>query len=211
MNTLHFNDFKLIFELISSSLKSSDKFLLNLNPHYHCCDYSKTILKIANTIDILTEEFSDYKNLKNFLEKLGDEISRVSTHPSGPIWGALFSGFATNLPFYVSNFNISILKNMFSLSLKEILEVTTAKLNDKTLLDAYIPGVLAIQHYSGEDLKDMFQKAFESAKFGAENTKHMISKYNPSDFDIGTADMGAITIVFFFKAFCNYFEINSIA
>ena len=82
---------------------------------------------------------------------------------------------------------------------------TKAKPGDKTMMDALIPAIAAMQAVEGDDIKVMFQAAAEAALKGAEATKQMRANFgrarNYGERSVGYADSGATSWACMFQSF----------
>ncbi len=81
-----------------------------------------------------------------------------------------------------------------------------AQIGDRTLIDALEPASSALS----EGGEEMFQKAYEAAKKGAESTKELTPKkgrsFHLGDRILGVPDPGATTVSFIFEAIVRYKE-----
>jgi len=81
---------------------------------------------------------------------------------------------------------------------------TKARPGDKTMMDALVPAVEALDNNS-EDLKALFALAADAASRGAESTNGMKAAFgrakNLGDRSIGSADPGAYSWACMFNAF----------
>ncbi|WP_126428603.1 dihydroxyacetone kinase subunit DhaL [Brevibacillus marinus] len=89
-----------------------------------------------------------------------------------------------------------------------------AKVGDKTILDAFVPAMDAIEaaNKAGKSLKEAINQAYEAAEDGAKRTIEMQSRHGRAarylERSIGHQDPGATVAALFFKGFSNY--INSV-
>lgn len=96
-------------------------------------------------------------------------------------------------------------QDMFTAGLESVKKNTQAKVGDKTMMDALIPAVNAIEAYTGEDIVQMMQKAAEQAEFGAGATVAMQARFgrarNLGEKSRGSMDSGAASWSAMFRAF----------
>ena len=89
--------------------------------------------------------------------------------------------------------------------LSDMQDITTAKVGDKTMMDALIPAVEAIQACDSADVKAILTAGAEAAVKGAEATKDMKANFgrarNYGERSIGYADSGASSWSCMFDAF----------
>ena len=81
-------------------------------------------------------------------------------------------------------------------------DITTAKVGDKTMMDALIPAVEAAAQAS-DDVMEILKAAAEAAEQGAKESENYISKFGRArsykEQTIGTPDAGAVSTSLFFK------------
>jgi dihydroxyacetone kinase-like protein len=96
---------------------------------------------------------------------------------------------------------------MFAAGLAKVRQQTKADIGDKTMMDALIPAVDALEENMSEGLVQMFGKAAVAATAGAQKTIDMVAKFgrarNLGERVIGHADAGATSMAYIFKAFAN--------
>jgi dihydroxyacetone kinase-like protein len=95
----------------------------------------------------------------------------------------------------------------FAAGLLAVEKQTKARQGDKTMMDALVPAVRAIETAanSGEPVARAMEMAAGAARSGAESTKDMIAKYGRAKFlgerTRGSADAGATSIALLFAGF----------
>lgn len=101
---------------------------------------------------------------------------------------------------------------MFTKGVECVEKSTTAKVGDKTLMDALIPAVDRMKSLldCGESLMELFSIAAEAAKLGADATGDYIAKYgrakNLGERSKGHPDPGAVSLAYIFTSFANTVE-----
>ena len=97
-------------------------------------------------------------------------------------------------------------KKMLAASLEAMEDITTAKVGDKTMMDALIPAVEAAAQAEG-DVPDVLKAAMEAAAQGAKKSEEFVSKFGRAksykEQTIGTPDAGAMSTALFFKGLWN--------
>jgi dihydroxyacetone kinase-like protein len=95
----------------------------------------------------------------------------------------------------------------FGAGLRAVEKQTKARPGDKTMMDALVPAVHAVEAAanSGEPISRAMELARDAARTGAEATKQMIAKYGRAKFlgekTRGSADAGATSIALLFQGF----------
>lgn len=209
MDTMTRKDLRKFFFLGARFLHENTSHLNELDAIYGDGDYGILTDKISHVIENHIDNWESNVPPKIFITRMGDDVLTANSGTAGPLWGTLVSGLGIPLSDE-ENLSIDVLKKMFNSSLEEVFEITPGNSGDKTFLDAYIPAVESISNYSGDSVKEMFEKAYEAAKLGCENTKNMPSKYGKAkkygEKTIGTEDVGAKAIEFLFQGFFKSFK-----
>lgn len=182
--------------LLSSArlLSENTDRLSEIDSRFGDGDHGVTIAKIASCIQRDTEAW-DGESFHDFLEGLGDDIMGVNGGSAGPLYGTLIGGMAEVVDDRCE-VDSGTLKAMLRSSLEELSTITTARVGDKTMMDALIPAVEAAEACEG-DIPAVMQSAATAAAAGAEATGDMVSKYGRArsygEQTIGTADAGAVS------------------
>lgn len=191
--------------LISSAslLKQNCEYLSEIDSKFGDGDHGITINKIAVVIENEVSNWKD-ESIHNFIENLGDKIMAVNGGSAGPLYGTMIGGMAVSLTDEIE-IDAPKLKTMFKDMLSEMQSITTAKIGDKTMMDALIPAVNAALN-SSDDIKEILEAAANAAVNGANESKKFISKYGRAksykEQTIGTPDAGAVSTSIFFKGLC---------
>jgi dihydroxyacetone kinase-like protein len=162
---------------------------------------------IARTMEVMLTAVanSQQDNLKALLEKIGWEILGVNGGATGPLFGSLFIGLSEGIGAE-EKIDAMILAKMFKKAEERVLKVSGASAGDKTLIDALLPAVAAIELNAGErDICTQLEAAAKAAEKGAEATIYMTAKKgrakNMSQRSIGHKDPGATSLALLFKGF----------
>ena len=96
-------------------------------------------------------------------------------------------------------------KVMFAGGLANVQKHTKAQKGDKTMMDALIPAVEAIQNCLSEDIKDVLNAGAEAALAGAQSTINLKANFgrarNYGERSIGYMDSGAASWSCMFASF----------
>ena len=97
------------------------------------------------------------------------------------------------------------LKAIFAKALEELEDMSGAKVGDKTMMDALIPAVEAIQACSSDDIKEILEAGAKAALAGAASTVEMKANFgrarNYGERSVGYADSGATSWSCMFESF----------
>ena len=158
-------------------------------------DHGVTIKKIAELI--LREIQVDYDSAASLLETVGFGVTNIQGGSAGPLWGTFFMGMSGVLE---SNPDASF-SQIIAGGLSELQTISTAKVGDKTMMDAIYPAVEAAQTASNDS--EALEKAAQAAHLGAEKTSEYVAKFgrakNYGERSLGVRDAGACSIALLFK------------
>ena len=125
---------------------------------------------------------------------------------AGPLYGTMIGGLGVNLDDDAGQVDEAGLKTMFAGCLSEMEDITTAKVGDKTMMDALIPAVAAAEAADGDCLA-ILEAAKEAAARGAKESEQYVSKFGRArsykEQTIGTPDAGAVSTSLFFAGLCD--------
>lgn len=128
---------------------------------------------------------------------------------SGVIFGTMIEGGAKAME-EINTLDCAAFTKMMRGSLTAIRKRSNAQLGDKTMLDAFIPAVEAMENAETDDLAGLLDIAEKAAKQGVENTKSYIAKYGRAkslmERSIGYQDAGATSVWIIFRAMEEYLQ-----
>ena len=164
-------------------------------------DHGITMGKIAKLLLERVPQWGD-ESIKDFLDDLGTAIMEVKGGSAGPLYGTMIGGLGVELGDNENELDSGGVKRMFAGCLSEMEDITTAKVGDKTMMDALIPAVEAVQAAQGEPA-DLLKAAAEAAEAGAKASEGFVSKFGRArsykEQTIGTPDAGAVSTSLFIK------------
>ena len=103
--------------------------------------------------------------------------------------------------------DVATLAAMFEAGLASVKTLTKAKPGDKTMIDALVPAVEAVQKAAGNgaSITDALERGAQAAEEGAAATKDMQARFgrakNIGEKSVGNADPGATSVSLIFKGF----------
>ena len=143
--------------------------------------------------------------LKKALNDMGFAAMMESCGSTSTLIGALLLGMSDGVS--QQTLAPADVSTMFASGLANLRQQTKADIGDKTMMDALIPAVNALESQKSSDLGTMFKLAAEEAQKGCAATENMVAKFgrarNLGDRVIGHVDAGATSIALIFKAFSN--------
>lgn len=168
-------------------------------------DHGITVKKIGSLLEEKTNSWED-EGFGEFFEDLGMSIMGVNGGSAGPLYGTLIGGLGVDLTDE-KEITPEMLKEMFASCLSEMEDITTAKVGDKTMMDALIPAVKAAQEE--DSIPVILRAAAEAAKKGAKESEKFVSKFGRAksykEQTIGTPDAGAVSTALFFEGLAKPF------
>lgn len=164
-------------------------------------DHGITMRKIARLIEEQIPEWED-RSIHTFLDDLGMAVMEVKGGSAGPLYGTMIGGLGAKLAEDEKELDEDAVRRMFAGALEELQEITTAKVGDKTMMDALIPAAEAAQQAEG-DVLAIAAAAAEAAEAGARASEGFASKFGRArsykEQTIGTPDAGAVSTSLFIR------------
>ena len=168
-------------------------------------DHGTTMLRSMESVaDTIAAAKSG--DMQGLLYDIGWNIMCCDGGSTGPLLGSLFMGMSDGVEGK-STLDGAAVAAIFRAGLEGISVQSKANVGDKTMMDALIPAVEALEAASseGKSIEEMFKAAAAEAKQGAESTKDMQARFgrakNLGERTIGSMDPGATSISYIFEGF----------
>ena len=153
-----------------------------------------------------TEVFEDVNQV---FKAVGHTMLMSMGGASGVIFGTMIEGGAKTMDSRTvldcATFTELIKGSQAALSKRD-----KAQVGDKTMLDAFVPAIEAMENAKTDDLVELLTLAEKAAKQGVENTKNYIAKFGRAkslmERSIGFQDAGATSVWIIFRAMKEYLE-----
>ncbi|HNY25964.1 MAG TPA: DAK2 domain-containing protein [Candidatus Sumerlaeota bacterium] len=148
---------------------------------------------------------------KQMLFDMGWAVMGEASGSTSTLIGALFMGMSDGLQQSDTELDAAGVARMFAAALASVRQQTKAEVGDKTLMDALIPAVEALQaaNIKEQGIASMLEKATSAASQGAQKTKDLVAKFgrarNLGENAVGHVDPGATSISLIFESFANTF------
>ena len=195
---------ELLKRMLSAATRSIESNIAHLNQLDSATgdgDHGTSIVKAIRAASKSVEEAATGQSLKEILYNAGWAVMGEDCGSTSSLIGAFFMGMSEAATSNELDDTAAI--TLFASGLAGISKQTKAKVGDKTLMDALIPAVEAMQ--GANNLKNALDIAASAAAQGAESTKNLIAKFgrarNLGDRVIGHVDAGATSIALIFDAF----------
>ncbi len=149
------------------------------------------------------------KDVYALFEAAGKAMLMSMGGASGVIFGSLYLAGAKDMEpkEVLSGDDLAVMERK---SLGAIQERGKAKVGDKTMVDALVPAVEALEATKGKSLLEMLQAAEEGARQGMENTKKYVAKFGRAkslmERAIGHQDAGATSVYLIFQGMREFVE-----
>lgn len=193
-------EWKKKFSKAASALKENAEMLSKLDAQTGDGDHGVTIARMAQIMEDAVENWQAGTSVKDFLDNLGWHLMNANGGSAGPLWGTMVGGMAEGAGD--GDTDAKALKQIFQCALVAMGDITSARLGEKTMMDALIPACAAAEACQGSP-KDIFIAAAKAAEEGAEKTKAYIARFgrakNLKEKAIGHKDPGAVSLAILLK------------
>lgn len=200
MNKLSVEDFKRLLNHALQQIKERENEFSQLDAVIGDGDHGTAIVTAFTAAVKSAEKGTEFKTMLN---DMGFAIMLETSGSTSTLLGAFFLGMSDGSSG--SELDAKGMKDMFASGLANVQKQTQAKPGDKTMMDALVPAVEAIQEYASDNLKEMMEAGADAALKGAEATVDMKANFgrarNYGERSIGYADSGATSWSCMFAAF----------
>ena len=176
---------------------SAEAELTEIDSRFGDADHGFTMTKIAGTI---RDSIDGADSIQEMLDNAACAVMGLNGGSAVPLWNTWLDGLQEH-SVAADSMTVEQVKEMFQGAYEELFDMSTAKVGDKTMMDALIPATEAIQAWEG-DMDGLFEAAAKAAEEGAENSKNFVSRFGRArsygQQTIGTPDAGAVSMKYFF-------------
>ncbi|MDR1052886.1 MAG: dihydroxyacetone kinase subunit L [Planctomycetaceae bacterium] len=144
-------------------------------------------------------------NLAEILGTIGWDIMASTNGSTSTLTGSFFIGMASVVQS--DELDLPATVEMFKSGLAKVKAASKAGIGDKTLMDALIPAIEAMDSSKNSDnsFTAAFQSAYAAAQKGADSTKELLAKFgrakNLGERSRGNLDAGAVSTALIYKAY----------
>ena len=200
MERLNVEDFKkMLRNALACITERADEFS-KLDAVLGDGDHGTAIVQAMSAIVKSAEKGTDFKSMLN---SMGFDVMLEISGSTSTLLGAFFLGMSDSAEG--TELDAAAVKAMFAAGLEGVKKQTKAQRGDKTMMDALIPAVEAMQAADTDDVKALLEAGAQAALKGAEETKAMKANFgrarNYGERSIGYADSGASSWSCMFEAF----------
>ncbi len=200
VETIGIEYFKKMFDIAYSEVKAKEKYFSELDAQTGDGDHGTAIVTALNAVNNSMKQATD---LKMMFTDAGFAAMSEASGSTSTLFGSLLMGMYDG----VSGDEIDAkgVAAIFRAGLANMQKQTKASVGDKTLMDALVPAVEALEGNQNEGIESMFAAATQAAEQGAENTKNLVAKFgrarNLKEKVIGFIDPGAASMACIWGAF----------
>ena len=200
MTQLTIDNFKTMLATALSNIKAREDEFSKLDAVIGDGDHGQAIVTAMSAIVATAEKGKEFKTMLN---DMGFDVMMQVSGSTSTLLGAFFLGMSDHTSG--TELDTNAVKAMFAGGLANVQKQTKAQKGDKTMMDALIPAVEAMQAVETEDVKVILTMGAQAALKGAEATKDMKANFgrarNYGERSIGYADSGASSWSCMFDAF----------
>lgn len=162
-------------------------------------------IAIKKTIGAAKATVTNDGTFAEVLSAVGWAVMSEGVGSAGPLLGAFFMGMGENCP--ADELDAPQTAALFAAGLAGMQEHSKAQIGDKTMMDAVIPAINAMQ--GKNDITKLLNAASDAAAVGAETTLDMVAKFgrakNLGERARGHMDAGAKSQSLIFAAYAKAF------
>lgn len=186
----------------ATELKDKSMMLCELDGVAGDGDHGLTIGRMADAIKAKAEA-KDSADIKELLDDLSMAFMSVNGGSAGPLWGTVFGGFAEGVDEGATSLDTAGIHKMLAQGKEDFMDISKAKIGDKTMVDALYPALDA-GLAAGGSAKEIFAAMAEAACRGADATAGMVARFgrakNVGERSLGTKDPGAVSMSILFSS-----------
>ena len=200
MTQLTIENFKAMLDVALKNIKAREDEFSRLDAVIGDGDHGQAIVTAMSAITSTARKGTEFKAM------LTDIVFTVTLEVSGStstLLGAFFLGMSDHASG--TEMDAAAVKAMFAGGLANVRQQTKAQVGDKTMMDALIPAVEAIQACASDDIKEIMTAGAQAALTGAEATVEMKANFgrarNYGERSVGHMDSGAASWSCMFASF----------
>jgi dihydroxyacetone kinase-like protein len=191
---------RLLLSKALRSLAEQAPYLNELDRAIGDGDHGTTIARGVKSV-LRDLESAPSLNVNEVFVLVGKGMMKSMGGASGILYGVFFRAAQDAPP--VTRLDRGTLSEFLNLGLSSLRQKTKAELGDKTILDALVPALRAIEHAGTDSISDALQEAAAAAEKGAEATIGLLPKFGRAktlgERAIGEQDPGATSMALFFR------------
>lgn len=200
MTQLTIDNFKAMVRNALSRIKEREEEFSKLDAVIGDGDHGTAIVSALSAVMDGAEKGTEFKSMLN---DMGFNVMLQTSGSTSTLLGAFFLGMSDHAAG--TELDAAGVKALFAGGLENVKKQTKAQKGDKTMMDALIPAVEAIQACTSDDIKEILSEGAKAAQAGADATVQMKANFgrarNYGERSIGYADSGATSWACMFASF----------
>ena len=200
MDKLTIADFKAMMNKALENIKAREEEFSKLDAVIGDGDHGTAIVTALSCIVRSAQQGTEFKSM---LMDMGMNVMLEVSGSTSTLLGALFLGMSDCAEG--TELDAEGVKKMFAGGLANVKQQTSAQVGDKTMMDALIPAVEAIQNCPSNDIKEVLQAGAKAALAGAESTIQLKANFgrarNYGERSVGYMDSVAASWSCMFASF----------
>lgn len=200
MDKLTIADLKAMMNKALENIKAREEEFSKLDAVIGDGDHGTAIVTALSCIVRSAQQGTEFKSM---LMDMGMNVMLEVSGSTSTLLGALFLGMSDCAEG--TELDAEGVKKMFAGGLANVKQQTSAQVGDKTMMDALIPAVEAIQNCPSNDIKEVLQAGAKAALAGAESTIQLKANFgrarNYGERSVGYMDSGAASWSCMFASF----------
>lgn len=200
MDKLTIADFKAMMNKALENIKAREEEFSKLDAVIGDGDHGTAIVTALSCIVRSAQQGTEFKSM---LMDMGMNVMLEVSGSTSTLLGALFLGMSDCAEG--TELDAEGVKKMFAGGLANVKQQTSAQVGDKTMMDALIPAIEAIQNCPSADIKEVLQAGAKAALAGAESTIQLKANFgrarNYGERSVGYMDSGAASWSCMFASF----------
>lgn len=200
MIQLTIDNFKTMLTTALANIKAREDEFSKLDAVIGDGDHGQAIVTAMSAIVATAEKGTEFKTILN---DMGFDVMLQVSGSTSTLLGAFFLGMSDHVSG--TQLDAAAVKAMFAGGLANVQKQTKAQKGDKTIMDALVPAVEAIQNCPSDDIKELMNAGAEAALAGAQSTIELKANFgrarNYGERSIGYMDSGAASWSCMFASF----------
>ena len=200
MTQLPIDNFKTMLTTALANIKAREDEFSKLDAVIGDGDHGQAIVTAMSAIVATAEKGTEFKTMLN---DMGFDVMLQVSGSTSTLLGAFFLGMSDHVSG--TQLDAAAVKAMFAGGLANVQKQTKAQKGDKTIMDALVPAVEAIQNCPSDDIKELMNAGAEAALAGAQSTIELKANFgrarNYGERSIGYMDSGAASWSCMFASF----------
>ena len=200
MTQLTIDNFKTMLTTALANIKAREDEFSKLDAVIGDGDHGQAIVTAMSAIVATAEKGTEFKSMLN---DMGFDVMLQVSGSTSTLLGAFFLGMSDHVSG--TQLDAAAVKAMFAGGLTNVQKQTKAQKGGKTMMDALIPAVEAIQNCPSDDIKELINAGAEAALAGAQSTIELKANFgrarNYGERSIGYMDSGAASWSCMFASF----------